>query len=56
MLALALWHTPRGKWCPTEAGRVAWVVGGGGGKKGGRGGAGGPATATVTISSLPGVR
>ncbi|PRW61593.1 Transcription initiation factor TFIID subunit 1 isoform C [Chlorella sorokiniana] len=51
VLALAFWHTPHGKWWPVEVERVALKVGGAK-KKGGAG----PATVTVTIASLPGIK
>lgn len=50
ILALAMWHAPRGRWCPLEVARVSL----GGAKKGKAAGAG--TTVTITIASLPGVR
>ncbi|KAI3432621.1 hypothetical protein D9Q98_004167 [Chlorella vulgaris] len=51
VLALAHWHTPRGKWWPIEINRVSMKVAGGSKKKATTG----PVAVSMTITSLPGV-
>ncbi|KAL4855489.1 Transcription initiation factor TFIID subunit 1 [Chlorella vulgaris] len=51
VLALAHWHTPRGKWWPIEINRVSMKVSGGSKKKATTG----PVAVSMTITSLPGV-